>query len=122
MWSLGAGEAQLAAAPAAAIDCGDSVLSVQFAPTRRPGPYLLAAGLESGVLLLVQLAVVEPGGSGSQLAVERHEVVWRSPQHEQHAAAVRRLCWQQEGEQAGGVTLLASCSDDHSLRIFGVHL
>ena len=108
--------------------------SVQFAPDCRPSAcYHLAAGLESGVVQLLRLAAQEaaaPAASGQQpLGLTAHELVWQSPLHEQHAAAVRRCCWRREDEegqsaegQGAGRYLLASCSDDHSLRVFSVRL
>lgn len=128
------GSVQLPAAAAAIIDCGDSVRSVQFAPDCQSGTsYHLASGLESGAVQLFSLAAQEaaPAADGQQqVDISAHELLWQSPLHEQHAAAVRRLCWRRddEGEQAAEGQpgqpryLLASCSDDHSLRVFAVGL
>jgi hypothetical protein len=125
-------------APAAIISCGDSVRAVQFAPDCQPGAsYYLAAGLESGVVQLLSLAV--EAGAGGQLAVSGHQLVWQSSDFERHTAAVRRLCWRRDdggSEQEQGAApappqqqqqqqqryLLASCSDDHSLRVHSVQL
>lgn len=153
VWSLGGAAGSSAAAPlvlpeapAAIIPCGDSVRAVQFAPDCQPGAsYHLAAGLESGAVQLLSLAVecAAGAGAGGQLAVSSHQLVWQSSDFERHAAAVRRLCWrrddggdgeqEQEQEQGAALTpphqeqqqqryLLASCSDDHSLRVHSVRL
>lgn len=121
VWRVAGSAAEDAAPPSAAalaVACGDSVRSVQFAPCCQPGAgYHLAAGLEGGGLQLLRLT----GSAGGQLAAER---VWEAPPYEQHAAAVRRLCWRRdEGSSGGGERLqLASCSEDHSIRIFSVCL
>ena len=146
MWSLGTaagGDAalalQLPEAPAATIPCGDSVRAVQFAPYCQPGAsYHLAAGLESGVVQLLSLSVEAGAGPVGQLAVSGHQLVWQSSDFERHAAAVRRLCWRRDdgaSEQEQGAALappqlelqqqrylLASCSDDHSVRFHSVQL
>lgn len=127
------GSVQLPTAAAAAVDCGDSVRSVQFAPDCQPGfCYHLAAGLESGAVQLWRLAGQEAApaaGGQQQLSIAAHELLWQSPLHEQHAAAVRRLCWRRDEEERPAAEepgqrryLLASCSDDHSLRVFAVEL
>ncbi|KAL4430983.1 hypothetical protein ABPG75_006239 [Micractinium tetrahymenae] len=142
VWSLAAAAAApsgtcdaaaLPAAPAATIDCGDSVHSVQFAPDCQhgSGAYHLAAGLEGGGLQLLRLAGTATAnqagqGQAEQLQQLQHELVWQAPLHERHAAAVRRLCWRREGEGEGSAARaclqLASCSHDHSLRVFSVTL
>lgn len=128
------GSVQLPAAAAGTIDCGDSVRSVQFAPNCQSGTsYHLAAGLDSGAVQLFSLAAQEAApaaGGQQQVDVAAHELMWQSPLHEQHAAAVRRLCWRRDdeveqaelGQPGQQCYLLASCSDDHSLRVFAVGL
>ena len=145
VWSLATAADSAAAAalplpeaPAAIIPCGDSVRVVQFAPDCQPGAsYHMAAGLESGVVQLLSLAVEAGACAGGQLAVSSHQLVWQSSDFERHAAAVRRLCWRRddagsEEEQGAALAppqqeqqqryLLASCSDDHSLRVHSVQL
>ncbi|KAL4426818.1 hypothetical protein ABPG77_006604 [Micractinium sp. CCAP 211/92] len=135
VWSLAAAAASpsgcadasaLPTAPAAVIDCGDSVRSVQFAPEQCSGAYHLAAGLEGGALQLLRLAGADADGQAGQGQQLQHEVVWHAQPHERHAAAVRRLCWRREREAEGCAAparlQLASCSDDHLLRIFSVTL
>lgn len=127
VWSLGAAEPLLPAAPAATTDCGDCVRSVQFAPDCQPGAsYHLAAGLDGGSVQLLRLEASASGADPQQpgLAITHQQLVWQVPEWERHAAAVRRLCWRRDEEAAGGERRyhLASCSDDHSLRIFSVRL
>jgi elongator complex protein 2 len=123
VWAAG-GEA-LPGAPLCALPMGDAVRSVAFAPAPPAGTgavdpgsrtYLLAAGLESGVLCVLRLT----WGPASGEAAARE--VWRSSVFQQHAAAVRRVCWRAGEPAAGGgrrqQLLLASCGDDHSVRIF----
>jgi hypothetical protein len=112
--SAGSGGAALPSAPAATIECGDSVRSVQFAPASQPdGSHLLAAGLEGGSVQLLRLAAAGAGAEGRPAC----ELLWASAVYERHAAAVRRLCWWRDEE---GRQHLASCSDDHALRLYAV--
>lgn len=100
--------------------------SVQFAPEHHKGAYHLAAGLEGGAVQLLALSGPDSAGQAGQVAELQHRVVWQAPLHERHAAAVRRLCWRRDGKAKGCAASarfqLASCSDDHSLRIFSVSL
>ena len=58
--------------------------------------------------------------------------MWASGPGEGHVAAVRRLAWRPQGEGAGegegegerdrGGGVLASCGEDHAVRVFGVGL
>jgi hypothetical protein len=102
--------------------CGDSVRSVQFAPACLTGTsYHLAAGLESGALQLLHLSRADASSGGG--SSWQQQVLWEAPLAERHAAAVRRLCWRRDdgSDNAGqGKFQLASCSDDHSLRVFAV--
>ena len=68
-------------------------------------PLVLGCGMESGQLELVVVDVVQ----------RTHRVAWSADRCSMHAAAVRRLRWQ---VQPGAGCLLASCGDDHMVRIF----
>jgi elongator complex protein 2 len=113
-----------------ALPMGNSARSVAFAPAPAAAAaasagagsrvYLAAVGLENGTLCVLRLTWRQAEG---ELAAAE---VWRSSQFEQHGAAVRRLCWRQaagdEGLEEQQQLLLASCGDDHSVRIFGCAL
>ena len=98
------------------------VTAVAFAP-RMPGANaageggtgrdLLAVGLESGELELWAI-------SESSVGVE---CVWRAAQHMRHGAAIRRLCWAplQSKVVSEQPLQLASCGDDHVVRVYAVH-
>jgi WD40 repeat protein len=93
--------------------------------------HLLAVGLENGQ---VQVWSIElPGQQQQQVGEFRVQQLWASQVWEQHAAAVRRLRWapasvdwlcgRSAAGGAGGCCLqLASCGDDHSVRVYGVTL
>ena len=62
-------------------------------------------GLESGEMQLIAV----------NLSQRSHEVAWSADRFSRHAAAVRRLCWQ---KLQAGRCLLASCGDDHAVKVF----
>ena len=132
-----------ASEPLATVQLGGSVRAVSFAPVCRPGArYHVGVGLEDGSLQLLTLSAREGGslhapdaqqqqhgGGGCSSSAPALEVeaepsaTWRSTPFTQHAAAVRRLCWRRLPDSGGAHPLqLASCSDDHSLRVFSVTL
>jgi hypothetical protein len=152
------GAATAAAAAAATLRFDDGVRSVAFAPgedapaegsaggTVQQGGgqagaaagsgarYILAVGLQSGHVHLLQLrCTAREAGSGvceggGGLAVES-EVLWRSDATTQHAGAVRRVCWRRTGGGGGQGRgdgrkqyHLASCGEDHAVRVFAVSL
>lgn len=107
--------------PLATLPLGDSVRSVAFAPLALPpaaagrgARFLAAAGLEGGAVLILSMEYSSAGEG-----VECVEV-WRSGPHQQHAAAVRRLCWRVQGSGGERQLQLASCGDDHAVRIFSM--
>ena len=92
-----------------------------------------AVGLDSGDVVVGVVSWCsgnsDSSSSSSSNGVEWKEV-WRSSLAEKHGAAVRRLCWRrvdgEEVDDSGAVAVagvryeLASCSDDHSVRIYEV--
>ena len=96
---------------------------------------LVAVGLENGIIVVAELrwdvneGRESTGEEGLQLEWEE---IWRSSRFVRHAAAVRKLCWRamSEGKRARyqnvpslckmerPVLQLASCSDDHAIRIY----
>ncbi len=112
-------------APLGGLALGEPVRAVAFAPTplaatAGAAAYLAAVGLEGGAVVLLR---VERAG-GAATATE----VWRAPAWERHAAAVRRVRWRPAPADAGeaaergaeGGALLATCGDDHAVRLFSV--
>lgn len=108
-------------APLASVKFDEGVHSVAFAPRELPAGgesgqrrCLAAVGLESGKVVV---GVVSWSIGGSESSASWAEV-WRTPTTERHASAVRRVCWRaEEGEERYE---LASCGDDHGLRVFSV--
>lgn len=114
VWSVGE-HGRLGGTPLCTVALGDSVRSVAFAPSMpADGAYLVAAGLEGGEVVLASLRW--PLGADAAEWTQ----LWRTSCFEQHAAAVRRLCWRIEAGAEESVLELASCSDDHGIRIFRV--
>lgn len=78
------------------------------------------------LLRLAGAHAADQAEQAQQMQQMQHEVVWQAPLHQRHAAAVRKLCWRRDGDDKGraavGSLQLASCSDDHSLRVFSVLL
>ena len=109
--------AQLGSTPIATLPAFPaSVTAVAIAPSlSHAGNHVLAVGLEDGSLDLVGLRI-----SDSELV--SHETLWRASVYEAHAGAVRRLCWRTCGYGDSDAGVLASCSDDHSFKIFEVAL
>ncbi len=148
----------------ATLPFADAVRAVAFAPLepadgtaaggstaehREPAGLLcygLAVGLEDGSVHIVDVQCREgtsSGGSSSGevpvaaggLCLAQHRVAWQSGQYDQHAAAVRRLCWRRDvdSSSAGGALPgpaaaggrrfhLASCGDDHAVRVYSIQL
>ncbi|KAI8476311.1 MAG: hypothetical protein J3K34DRAFT_273301 [Monoraphidium minutum] len=82
--------------------------------------HVAAVGLEDGGLQLWAVDVAAGGGGGGGGA----RLLWAARPGEGHAAAVRRVAWGPEAAAAaggsGGGALLASCGEDHSVRVFEV--
>jgi hypothetical protein len=95
--------------------------------------HLLAVGLQDGRLQVWRLVLRSKADGGSSTC----EQLWASQPWEQHAASVRRLAWGapcvvaglcddagdagqggQGGGDASGVLHLASCGDDHGVRVW----
>ncbi|KAF6265071.1 WD40-repeat-containing domain protein [Scenedesmus sp. NREL 46B-D3] len=92
--------------------------------------HLLAVGLDNGQ---VQVWLVVAPAQQQQDREGKVQQLWASQAWEQHAAAVRRLRWAPAGvdwlcgrsiaDGAGDPCVqLASCGDDHSVRVYGVTL
>jgi WD40 repeat protein len=103
------------------------------------GLHLLAVGLEDGQVQVWSVEVPRQQLQDQQQQQQGEVVMkqlWASQAWEQHAAAVRRLRWAPAGvdwlcgsSAAGGsggsidsCVQLASCGDDHSVRVYGVTL
>ena len=116
--------------PIATISVGQPVTAVAF--TQQHGAnasskqhesqthqYMLALGSETGIVSIWQLQHSAEEASSS--------CVWQSSLQSSHCAPVRRLCWQSNTKGSGDVhsrqrqSLLATCADDHCIRIFNVY-
>ena len=107
----GAGSKALACLPA----FPSAVTALAMAQGDQPECHLLAVGLESGQITLWNVSA----------APTTMICLWQTPVHLQHGAAVRRLAFQEleHKSDTGSRTLhLASCSDDHTVRVLSVRL
>lgn len=105
-------------------------MAIAFAPEPRGSSecdYSLAVGLETGAISVWNVSCnVDADGSAQADA----SCVWDCPVAARHCASVRRLCWQQSDmNQVSNSTAdrqcnmhLASCGDDHCVRIFSVSI
>ena len=92
--------------------------------------YACAVGLEDGSLQVwaVPCALFGDGGDGSgAAAAPAPRLLWASAPGEGHAAAVRRIAWAPASdaaaaESAGEGPLVATCGDDHAVRVYEVQL
>ena len=99
------------------------------------GNHLLGIGLETGSVQVWSFSLAPSHRSlESQVSnrVESHigeddvgllvsdvRLHWVPSQYDRHTAAVRRLCWRTVGAQ---LLQLASCSDDHAVRVWDLTL
>jgi hypothetical protein len=94
--------------------------------------HLLAVGMEDGQVQVWLLQQQQQQGADQQAPGQAPmvvcEQVWCSAVWQQHAAAVKRLRWAPacvswlcEGAGASAVAL-ASCGEDHSVRVFRVEV
>lgn len=93
--------------PIHTISCNSCVTSVAFTPTTEIVPPVLAIGTQDGNIRLLNFAVTEEVLS---------EKSWTANLNQAHGGAVRRMKWQHPAQT--GELQLASCSDDHSIRLF----
>lgn len=117
LWSLGVDAATgQRTMSAKSIKLGVSVTAVAFAPTLPDQAPVLAVGFESGGVCLLHVS----GGSGWKLLTAFPDSIC-------HCSTVRRLAWTRRAKKASSSTsssdlLLASCSTDHSVRVFRVRV
>ena len=88
-----------------------AVTAVAFSPVSGDAAFVLALGLESGDMTLVR-------GVRGEDATVKWSTALQFPPQLCHCAAVRRMVWRHK-PGAGGLQL-ATCSADHSVRVFGV--
>ena len=82
--------------------------------------YSIAVGLDLGGTSIwnVSCLVAQDG-----TAIKAHaSCVWNAPLATKHCSSIRRLCWQAHDVPGDSGLYLASCGDDHTLRIFSVSL
>jgi elongator complex protein 2 len=119
VWTLGQDSSL---AEATVIRMGESVQSVAFGPMIGADSTagLFACGLEGGDVIL---GILSWKYNSCNCDVAWSEV-WRTSAFERHAEAVRRLCWGQGSREISDAQSnfydLASCSDDHGIRIYTV--
>lgn len=102
--SLPAAVTSVAIAPASSVASDGSVT------------WHLAVGLEDGSVQLWRVA--ETGAEAAGLPSHAASSVWQAPKFNAHAGAVRRLAWRERQSSLQ----LASCSEDHAIRLFDVVL
>ena len=115
--------------PAAVLMQPCAVHSLAFAPMAPGdgvGDYLLATGLEDGNVNLWRVTAVDAATAAA--AAPAAQVAWRTDDFTRHAATVNSVCWRMdEGDELGSLPpggkarlQLASCGDDHSVRVYDV--
>lgn len=115
--------------PAAVLPQPCAVHSLAFAPMAPgdgAGDYLLATGLEDGNVNLWRITAGDAATAAA--AAPAAQVAWRTDDFMRHAATVNSVCWRVvEGDEPGSLPpggrarlQLASCGDDHSVRVFDV--
>lgn len=106
--------------PCATVSLPAAVTSVAFAPaaanaTEGAATHAshLAVGLDDGGVQVWR--VDQTGcGAGDGAAAVSASCVWQASRFDAHTAPVRRLCWRQRP----GCAQLATCSEDHAVRVF----
>lgn len=119
------------AKPVYTMQLKEPVVAIAFAPTSAEAEsnrnYSLAVGLATGAISVwcVSCSTLPADGSAAKADAKR---IWECPVATRHCASVRRLCWRQQvadecddhGEERS--MYLASCGDDHCVRIFSVSI
>ncbi|KND04539.1 Elongator subunit ELP2 [Spizellomyces punctatus DAOM BR117] len=98
---------------------GEGVTAVDFAPRLIANSYILAAGLEDGRIQVFQLSLEDNNASWTESV--------SIPLDDCHAGPVKSVAWRTRRIQADErsststeVLQLATCSEDHSVRLFSV--
>lgn len=102
------------AKPFAQLELSSTVTAVSFCPVYLKNNYIVAVGLETGLIEVFQGAL--SGESGSSL-----ERKLRVPEFIGHGEAVNRIKFNAQGDK-GSEHCFASCSDDRSVRVFSFSL
>lgn len=84
-----------------------SVTSLKFYNEFRKQNYLISVGLESGLICILELKV-----NGGEIEVVSNQML---PDQDTHVESVKSLDWKPANDEG---IYLASCSEDHSVRIF----
>lgn len=105
--------------PCATLSLPATVTSVAFAPVSSTasdgsGTWHLACGTEDGLVQIWRIA--ETGGEAAGLPPVATSCVWQASRFDAHAGAVRRLAWRRRSDRMQ----LATCSDDHAVKLFNV--
>ena len=75
--------------------------------------HILAAGLEDGSIHLYYFSVIDQ----KRVEVKKHSLL---PVEETHSKTVNSLKWRPSSTGSQTHLLLASCSEDHSVRLFSI--
>lgn len=98
------------------VDIGEAATAVDIAPWVNNGRYTIAVGSESGRIFLYSWSL-----NGASRASGQWSLLHTFDQSICHVLTVRRLRWRRTNDYNNSATLqLASCSLDHSVRIFNV--
>lgn len=90
----------------------ESITAVAFGPKMADGAFLLAAGLETGAIVFISWSSLKNGAS-------QWKIIKTLDSKESHHKAVKKLRF---CPIDGPNLLLASCSEDHFVKLFSVHL
>nr|XP_058967609.1 elongator complex protein 2-like [Pocillopora verrucosa]XP_058967610.1 elongator complex protein 2-like [Pocillopora verrucosa] len=98
------------------VDIGEAATAVDIAPWVNNGRYTIAVGSESGRIFLYSWSL-----NGASRASGQWSLLHTFDQSICHVLTVRRLRWRRTNDYNNSTTLqLASCSLDHSVRIFNI--
>ncbi|KAL2915406.1 Elongator subunit elp2 [Polyrhizophydium stewartii] len=97
------------------LKCNEAVTMIDFCPRMIAGAYVVATGLETGEIILHSVRQDGSGAWSSSLASVQIAA------SDLHVLAVKGLAWRPNFEPNGEICL-ASCSEDHSVRVFSLKL
>ncbi|KAJ3283623.1 Elongator subunit elp2, partial [Borealophlyctis nickersoniae] len=93
----------------------EGVTAVDFVPWdvyKERGGYMLAVGLENGRVIVYKVTC-----EGASCSVSKGIEL---PSEHSHQGSVKRVKWRPRKEDSEGIVMLATCGEDHSVRLFAV--
>ncbi|KAK9728923.1 Elongator subunit elp2 [Basidiobolus ranarum] len=113
-WSVNSTSEGTTVALLGSIKLAESVTAIDFAPSSIDNRYVLAVGLETGHILLVQGQIEE---SGSQW-----EILYQFESSICHSGTVHSVAWRRQICSDSEALQLATAGEDHSVRLFRIEI